>query len=179
VLKGVGVSRGEPHPAVDFELLYERFRLPVYRFVRGMVLDGEAAEELTQKAFERAYSARARYAEDLSPGAWLHGFAVQVSLSHLRRRRLVRLLTGRFAGRAGGDFDDAERSSGVEVALAALSPGLRAVVLLALYARFSSGEIAAILGTSGESVSSRLLAATDVMTAALAGGQPAEAAGPR
>ena len=34
-------SRGEPDPVSEFEQLYERFRLPVYRAIRGVVLDDE------------------------------------------------------------------------------------------------------------------------------------------
>jgi RNA polymerase sigma-70 factor (ECF subfamily) len=177
VLKGVGTSGGEPHPAADFELLYERFRLPLYRFVRGMVLDAEAAEELTRRAFDRAYSARGRFSEHLSPAAWLYGFGVRVSMSHLRRRRLVRLLGGGHS--APGESDQTEGRSGVEVALAALTPSLRALALLGLYAHLSSEEIGSILGMSEETVGSRLQAATQVMTAAIAGGRRAEVTGPR
>jgi RNA polymerase sigma-70 factor (ECF subfamily) len=177
VLKGVGLSGGEPHPAADFELLYEQFRLPLYRFVRGMVLDAEAAEELTRRAFDRAYSARGRFAEHLSPAAWLYGFGVRVSMSHLRRRRLVGLLSARHP--APRDSDETEGRSGVEVALAALAPSLRAVALLRLYAHLSGEEIGSILGMSEEAVGSRLHAATEVMTTALAGGRRAEVTGPR
>jgi DNA-directed RNA polymerase specialized sigma24 family protein len=177
VLKGVGLSGGEPHPAADFELFYERFRLPLYRFVRGMVLDAEAAEELTRRAFDRAYSARGRCAEHLSPAVWLYGFGVRVSTSHLRRRRLVRLLSGRHP--APGDRDETVARSGVELALGALTPSLRAVALLGLYAHLSSEEIGSILGISEEAAGSRLDTATQVMTAALAGGRPAQPTGPR
>jgi RNA polymerase sigma-70 factor (ECF subfamily) len=177
VLKGVGTSGGEPHPAADFELLYERFRLPLYRFIRGMVLDAEAAEELTRRAFDRAYSARGRFAGELSPVAWLHGFGLRLSMSHLRRRRLAAFLTGRHAAAVGSD--DGQGRSGVELALAALSPPLRAVALLGLYAHLSSEEMASILGTSEQTVSSRLRVATEVMTATLTIGRRAEATGPR
>jgi RNA polymerase sigma factor (sigma-70 family) len=149
----------------------------MYRFVRGMVLDAEAAEELTRRAFDRAYSARARFAENLSPAAWLYGFGVQVSMSHLRRRRLGRLLRGRQP--AARESGEEEGRSGVEVALEALTPSLRAVALLGLYAHLSSEQIGSILGISEESVGSRLHAATQVMTAALSGGRQAEVTGPR
>ncbi len=148
----------------------------MYRFVRGMVLDAEAAEELTRRAFDRAYAARARFAENLSPAAWLYGFGVQVSMSHLRRGRLGRLL--RRWHPATRDPDE-EGRSGVEVALEALTPSLRAVALLGLYAHLSSEEIGSILGISAESVGSRLHAATEVMTTALSGGRQAEVTGPR
>jgi RNA polymerase sigma factor (sigma-70 family) len=172
------MSGREPHPETDFELLYQRFRLPVYRFVRGMVLDSESAEDLTRQAFERAYAGRSGYRDGISPGAWLHGFALDLTMSHLRRRRIARFFGGRSGG-AGRRAQEEDSRGGVERALAALSPGLRAVALLRLYARLPPDEIGSILGVSSGTVSSRLHAATDVMTAALAGGPAAEAAEPR
>ena len=171
------MSGREPHPATEFDLLYQRFRLPVYRLVRGMVREPEAAERLTRQAFERAYRRRAAYPPHLSPAAWLHGFAVELALAHLRPAPIARLLPGRSPRskrRRERTPDDP-----VELALAALSPVLRALVLLHLYAELPAGEIAAILGIPGSSVAARLRAATDVMSAALDLSAATEAAEPR
>jgi DNA-directed RNA polymerase specialized sigma24 family protein len=65
------------------------------------------------------------------------------------------------------------------MALAALSPALRSVALLGLYAKLPSEEVASILGISEETVSSRLRTAVDVMTATLSAHRPAEATGGR
>jgi RNA polymerase sigma-70 factor (ECF subfamily) len=140
-----------------------------------MVLDSGAAEELAQEAFQKAYVTRHKPRGDLSSSAWLHGIAVNVASSYLRRRRVARFFAGR--SRPGGGLEAAEdrRPGYVEKALGALSPGLRAVVLLSLYAHLPAEEVALILGTSTETVSSRLHAATEVMAAALASSHPAEA----
>jgi len=175
VLKGVGWGRSEARQSAGFELLYERFRLPLYRFVRGMVLDAGVAEELTLKAFDRAYAARESYSDEISASAWLHGFAVHLSMAHLRRRRLARLLPWwRLSGRRAE-----RRGSGVEVALGSLNPDLRAVALLSLYARLSIPEIAAILTIPEETAACRLDAATEGMTAALSQRPGLEVAWPR
>lgn len=177
VLKGAGLSEGDADPAAGFDLLYRRFRLPLYRFIRGMILEAEAAEELTLRAFERAYAARESFGGELSAASWLHGFALRLSLRHLRRRRLVALLTGRRPGPPGSE-EDGDRT-GVEVALAALSPALRAVALLDLYADLSIEEVAAVIGSSEGTASSRLRAAVQVMTATLASRRHPEAARPQ
>jgi RNA polymerase sigma factor (sigma-70 family) len=174
-LHGVGMSGKKPQTATDFELLYERFRLPVYRLIRGMVLDSGAAEELAQEAFQKAYATRHKFRGDFSASAWLHGIAVNVASSHLRRRRVARFFAGRARPPGGLEAEEDRRQGSVERALAALSPGLRAVVLLSLYAHLSAEEVALILGTSPETVSSRLHAATEVMAAAIASSHPAEA----
>jgi RNA polymerase sigma-70 factor (ECF subfamily) len=170
-LHGVGMSGKKPQTATDFELLYARFRLPVYRLIRGMVLDPRTAEELAQEAFQRAYATRQKFRGEVSPGAWLHGVAVTVAISHLRRRRVARLFGGRQRPESGEDHHQGP----VEKALSALSPGLRAVVLLSLYAHLPTEEVAWILGTSTQTVTSRLHAATEVMAAALASSHRAEA----
>jgi RNA polymerase sigma-70 factor (ECF subfamily) len=169
------MSGKTPQTATDFELLYAKFRLPIYRLIRGMILDSRAAEELAQEAFQRAYAARERSRGALSPAAWLHGIAVNVAVSHLRRRRVARFFGGRQRPAPNVEGEDERRQGAVERALAALSPGLRAVVLLSLYAHLSNEEVATILGTSTETVASRLHAATEVMAAALASSHPAEA----
>src|SRR6195256_1583385 len=88
-------SRGEPDPVSEFEQLYERFRLPIYRAIRGIVLDGAAAEDLTQETFERAYKARGQFRSGSSPGAWVHRIGVNVAISYVRRQRLARLVLPR------------------------------------------------------------------------------------
>jgi DNA-directed RNA polymerase specialized sigma24 family protein len=177
VLKGVGWGRSEARSSAGFELLYERFRLPLYRFIRAMVLDSEVGEELTLKAFDCAYSARESYSDELSASAWLHGFAFRQAMAHLRRRRLAGFLPWRRL--PAGDREAPGRRSGVELALGSLSPDLRAVALLSLYARLTSEEMAAILSLSEETVARRLHAATDVMTATLSDGPRVEVAWPR
>jgi RNA polymerase sigma-70 factor (ECF subfamily) len=174
-LHGVGMSGKKLQTATDFELLYARFRLPVYRLIRGMVLDPRAAEELAQEAFQRAYATREKFRGEISPGAWLHGIAVNIAISHLRRRRVARLFIGRPRRAPAVEGDEEHRQGAVEKALSALSPGLRAVVLLSLYAHLSTEEVASILGTTTETVSSRLHAATEVMAAAMASSHHAEA----
>src|SRR3981081_3534096 len=94
---GVGAERSthEIDPATDFDLLYEQLRLPIYRAIRGIVLDGAAAEDLTQETFERAYKARGQFRTGSSPGAWVHRIGVNVAISYVRRQRLARLVLPR------------------------------------------------------------------------------------
>src|SRR2546430_9109671 len=125
-LREVGVDT-----VYEFEALYERYRLPIYRTIRGIVQDGPAAEDLTQETFERAFKARAKQSPESSPGAWLHRIAVNTAISYLRRQKLARLLPVRmFMGESTSDFERAEERSLAARALASLTPKLRAVVVL-------------------------------------------------
>jgi RNA polymerase sigma factor (sigma-70 family) len=159
----------EPEPRPDFELLYERFRLPVYRVVRGIVLDAEAAEGLTQEAFERAYQAHRRLPQrgpNENPQIWLFRIAVDVALRHLHgpwwnRLRLDRVLT------LGRHPREPTVRSSAEQVLWSLSPRHRAVVVLSFYARLSNPDIARLLQLPETVVAVQLEFATEVMRAAL------------
>lgn len=161
-------SRGEPDPVSEFELLYERFRLPVYRAIRGIVLDAAAAEDLTQETFERAYKSREEYRGGSSPGAWLHRIAVNTALSYLRRQRVAKLLIPKLYVPGTSAQEEVEDRSLAERALGVLSPKLRVVVVLSFYARMSRNEIARTLQIPPGTVASRLGAALDAMRKALA-----------
>lgn len=153
----------------EFQELYSRFRLPVYRTIRGVVLDGPTAEDLTQETVVRAFKARASAVEVLSVGAWLHRIAVNVAISHLRRQKLARMLPVRlFTGSEPSGFEQAESRSLAGRALAALSPKLRAVVVLTYYADMTREEIARTLKIPPGTVASRLGAALETMRRAVA-----------
>src|SRR6266545_222751 len=111
---------------VEFEGHYLRYKVQIYRTIRGIVLDPAAAEDLTQETFEKAFRYhRERGAVD-SVGAWLHRIAVNAAISHLRRQNLARLLPLRlFLGSQPTGFERVEARTLATRALAALSPKLR------------------------------------------------------
>jgi RNA polymerase sigma-70 factor (ECF subfamily) len=173
---GVGAERStrEIDPASEFDLLYEQFRLPMYRAIRGIVLDAAAAEDLTQETFERAYKARMNFRAGSSVGAWLHRIAVNLAISYVRRQRLTRLVLPRLYVPHVSHDEQVEDRTLAERALAALSPKLRAVVVLSFYARLTRDEIARILNVPPGTVASRQSSALETMRRALA--EPAERA---
>jgi RNA polymerase sigma-70 factor (ECF subfamily) len=167
---GVDAERStrEIDPTTDFELLYQHFRLPVYRAIRGILLDGPAAEDLTQETFERAYKARGTFRAGSSPGAWLHRIGVNLAISHVRRQRLTRLVLPRLYVPPARDDEEVEDRTLAVRALAALSPKLRAVVVLSFYAGLTRDEIARILKVPPGTVASRQSSAMEIMRKALA-----------
>lgn len=155
-------------PATQFRQLYEREYSPVYRSVYAMVLDSAEAEDLTQETFVRAYKARDRYKPTGPPGAWLHRIAVNVAISHLRRRKLSRMLPVRiFTPPDTGEYDRSDAKSVVEKALASLTPKLRAAVALHYYHGFTRDEIAQVLGIPSGTVASRMAKAMSIMRGAI------------
>lgn len=156
-------------PATQFPRLYEREYASVYRTVRAIVLDPAEAEDLTQESFAKAYRARARYRPTAPPGAWLHRIAVNTAISHLRKRRLARLLPARlYQAPDDRDYARSEARGVCEAALAELPPPLRAAVVLHYFHDYTRDEVARILGIPNGTVASRMAKAMSIMRQRLA-----------
>ncbi len=152
----------------DFDRLYEEHYHSLYRAIRGIVLDGAAAEDLTQEAFVKAYRARHRWRPEQAPRVWLHRIGINTAISYARHRQvqgrlLDRLQMGRLAlapadPTAGADDD-------LVAALRRLKPGHRATVVLHYYHGYPYAEIAQILGIPSGTVGSRISTALQQMRA--------------
>lgn len=71
-----------------FEAFFVRYRTPIYRTAYGLTGDRQAAEEILQDTFARAYQRRHILRPDVSPLPWLHRVALNLCYSRLGRRRL-------------------------------------------------------------------------------------------
>jgi len=163
----------ELDPRSQFPLLYEREYGAVYRTIRAMVLDAEEAEDLAQETFVRAYRARTAYRPEAPPGAWLHRIAVNTAISHLRKRKLRRLLPMRlYEPPRDRDTERAEARTVVEQALECLSPKQRAAVTMHYVHGYTREEIAHALGIPPGTVASRIAKAVTLMRAKMVGGDP-------
>lgn len=155
-----------------FAVLYARHRRRVYRLAYGMTARREAAEDLTQEIFMRAYDRLAQFRNEANFATWLHRLAINCCLND-RRREAARVGdAGSFVEEAaseerlvltGDDAADAERDAWraqikrkVHDALQSLPPELRVVVVLRDIEGFSYDEIAERLACSSGTVASRL-----------------------
>jgi RNA polymerase sigma-70 factor, ECF subfamily len=156
---------------LDIEALYQQYRVRIFRAIAGVVFDDAAAEDLTQETFERAWRSRASYRGSTMDevGAWLYRIAMNTSMSWLRRQKLARLLPTRLfsAESDSAAMERVEDRQLADVALAALSPKLRAAVVLTYYSGLTRQEVASALGVPPGTVASRLALAQQVMRAAL------------
>jgi len=69
-----------------FRLIFERYSRPVLSFIYDMVGNREAAEDLTQETFVRAYRGLANLRDDTKLSTWLFGIAKNVARESLRSR---------------------------------------------------------------------------------------------
>src|SRR5215831_16375662 len=77
-----------------FEILFQQFQGRVYGWIVRIIRDPGTAEDLTVETFWRIYRARARFDPQADFGAWAYRIAVNLALSHLRRRPQETELTG-------------------------------------------------------------------------------------
>src|SRR5258708_10835746 len=70
--------------AASFELLLEKYRLPVIHFLYRMVQNHGISEELGQEVFLRVYRSRATYEPTAKFTTWLFRIATHLALNWLR-----------------------------------------------------------------------------------------------
>ena len=140
-----------------FESIYRAHRDHVYGFALRLTgFDPDAAEELTQESFYRAFVALPRFRGDCDVRTWLcqimkHTFYKQLRKARTRQRAALR------AGEADAQADPHavfERESLYRAALAEIGrmkPKQRDVVVLRLFSGLSFAQIAAALHISENS----------------------------
>lgn len=153
-----------------FGELVRRHQGRLYPTLLRLTGSAEDAQDLLQESFLRAYRKLGRYKGDSSFYTWLYRLAVNLALSHRRRRkgpaRFSELQTPAGAAlepAADPEQSDptlpaelAEREALVQAALDALAPDHRAVVVLKEFDGLRYEEIAATLGVPVGTVRSRL-----------------------
>lgn len=161
------VRRGD---RAAFNSLMVRYERPVLNIVYRYLQDYDAAQDLMQETFLRAYKARERYEVKAKFSTWLFQIAVNLCLNERRSRSYrshdsIEAMAGQTVPRELKDtrtLDPAAQSRRAELAalvraaVAALPAEERAMVILAKWEEKSYEEIAEIMGCSVDAVKSRL-----------------------
>lgn len=153
VLQGLpaeGPSRLPGHDA--FAALVERHQEQVLRLARHLLRDSDAARDVAQDAFLRAFRSLASYKPELSFRSWLMKITVNAARDHQARRASWRLRPIEDASRiaAAGDtaaeVESAVLLDQVRGLVAELSPREREVFVLRDLEGLEVEEIADVLG---------------------------------
>lgn len=138
-----------------FARLYERYHLRAYRLAWGMTGQREAAEDLTQEIFLRAYQKLGQFRGEASFATWFYRLAINCCLQSRQRARknltdnteeseLIRLLDKN--SNSSHTTETAvlhqETQAIIHHALLSLKPDLRMVVILRNLEGLSYDEIA-------------------------------------
>jgi len=163
-------------PLPDADVLVERYRADVFRFVLGMVRDATLAEDLTADVFLKALRGAGGFRGDAEVSTWLFAIALNTVRSHFRRRKVLRYITFGISGEQGTDttapdvqrFADPRETDPVQRialaerllrALGALPPRQREVFLLRVVEDLPVRQVAAVLGIPEGTVKSNLFKA--------------------
>jgi RNA polymerase sigma-70 factor (ECF subfamily) len=149
------VKRGS-HEA--FELVFERYRDPVWRFFRRRVEPGALAEELTQDTFVAILESAPRY----RPSAKFRSFAFAIAYNILlaaRRKESRRATEPLIPDALAAVEGDPEIVLIVRAALAELEGEDREILMLREYEQFSYEEIATLRQVPVSTIRSRLFRA--------------------
>jgi RNA polymerase sigma-70 factor, ECF subfamily len=147
-----------------FEEFFARYRSSIYRTAYGLTGDRQAAEEILQDTFARAYQRRHTLHPDVSPLPWLHRVSLNLCYSRLSRRRVSTdpIDEATESSRADDAPLPSERAEQAELraivrdGIAALPEKHRSVVVLYYLQRLSLQETAEVLGIQLGTVKSRL-----------------------
>lgn len=158
-----------------FRELVERYQRRVLAVVMGMLHDREAALEVTQETFIKAFRSIGRFKGDASFYTWIYRIAVNLAIDHQRREwRRPSVDSTRTSGDGQtedlldriGDEDprgdpfeaakDSELRSRVLAAIDELTPDHKAVILLRELEGLSYEEISRVMQCSKGTVMSRL-----------------------
>lgn len=147
-----------------FETFFIRHRTLIYRTAYGLTGDRQAAEEVLQDTFARAYRHRATLLPERSPVPWLHRVALNLCYSRLDRRRLKAepIVDETAALLRDGAVEPAERAERQELrqivreGIGALSAKHQSVVVLYYLQGLSLQETASFLDVRLGTVKSRL-----------------------
>jgi RNA polymerase sigma-70 factor, ECF subfamily len=135
-----------------FGALFDRYYVPVHRFVAARVGRPSDAEDLAQLVFVKALEALPRYeARGVPFGGWLFRLARNVVIDHVRTRREhvpLDIAAERTAEDAGPDdlAEMRQELDSVARALRRLTPEQREAVELRFFAGLSAKEAAVAMG---------------------------------
>jgi RNA polymerase sigma-70 factor (ECF subfamily) len=163
----------------EFDALYRDHYRRVYGLCLRLLRVPVQAEEAAQEVFVRAYRAFDQYDTSQPFAAWVLGIASNHCIDLIRRRSREGDLFGD-ADAELADLEsetpdalealvDAERASGIRMAIAALPDKYRLPIVLAYYNEWSYEAIAAELGITRNHVGVLLLRARRSLRSMLAG----------
>lgn len=158
---------------VLFEKLFSDYRQPLYHYFYRLLGSLEAAEDLLQDVFVKAYRALPGLAPDANQKAWLYRIATNTAHDYYRRQRLRRWVPLRDEEEGTSEMADEgyagemsspsqELSIDVQHALGKLPLNYREALLLYGVQGLSTAEIAGVLGIGQSAVKMRLLRAREM-----------------
>ena len=162
------------------DTLMERHQEPLFRFIRGYVVNEADAVELTQEAFVRAYFNIGKFKPTAKFATWLYRIALNLCRDHAKSRRSKhaaltdsltptdRETTVESDLPAGGKAPDeeaqmAEQMRALDGAITELPHDLRTALVLTVMEQRSHQECAELLETTPKTIETRVYRARKLL----------------
>lgn len=155
----------------DWEKAFQK-QIPRLRiYARALVKNREQADDLVQDCLERAWLHIDKWQPGSNLRAWLFTVMHNVYINHMRKhKRKPGFVSWDDSGSPSSSFEDEPTAlRDLEVALGALSPEHKEVLLLAGLEQMSYAEIAEILAIPTGTVMSRLSRAREQLRMSMSG----------
>ncbi len=140
-----------------FGKLVRRYENFAYTLIRGLVGNDEAARDITQEVFLRAYRSIRRFERRSSFKTWLYRISYNTALAHISREKKM---AEREDNAAPDRIDNSYKNQSVRITLdriiGELKPEYRAVIILYYYEDLKYEEIAETLDCPVGTVKIRL-----------------------
>ena len=161
-----------------YAALMDRHRAAIFHIVNRIVRNEEAARDLVQETFMKAFAALATYRSEYKFSTWLYKIAANASIDHLRKQRLQALSLDRPLETADGSVEievpdysfhperELERKQqrlSIDEAIEALPPKYREVIVYRHKDDKSYEEIADLLGVPVGTVKARIFRARELL----------------
>jgi len=161
-----------------FEVLVERYRVRLYRFVQRFTNDAEDARDVTQDVFMKVYGALDSYDPKYKFSTWLFRIAGNAAIDHLRRRRIRALPLDLPPDEEGGErrvdpketrpdpYEDLARRrlrTALDEAIERLPDDYRELISLRHYGELPYEEIAELKGMPLGTVKNKLFRARQAL----------------
>jgi RNA polymerase sigma-70 factor (ECF subfamily) len=164
------VTEAKKGDLAAYETLVRMFQQKIYWLCRRMTGTHQAADDMTQETFIRAYFALPSFKDGMNFSSWVRRIAINASLNFLKARKREEPLGERDEAIAALPQDEllkGEIEQKFREALEALPPDQRTVFVLRVYEGLSYRDMARTLGISIGTVMSRLNRARQKLKAAL------------
>lgn len=149
-----------------FGAIYERYRSPVYRYLRALGADDDTAADLAAATFERALRSLASYrGSGGGLAAWLLRIARNTYLNEHRRR--ARLTTLDRAASISTPEPGVERATDLRLLVARLPAPTRDAIALRYGAGLTAKQIGLVLGKRPDAVQKLIQRGLDTLKEAL------------
>lgn len=167
---------------LSFEVLLQKYRLPLVNFLCRMVRDQATAEDLAQEVFLRVYRARKEYTPSAKFTTWLFRIATNLALNSIRDGKHQQMQISIDAREedetplevpareklAEDRLIERERNEMIRQAVYSLPEKQRVAVVLHKYHDMDYSEIGKILGCSESALKSLLFRAYEALRVQLA-----------